>query len=149
MGQEYQSMNMLELVCHHHFLFSGSAVMVESPTYYHALNPVLKSLKRFNMKGFLLQGEVVHTIPSTTLPEYLLSENRSLDASVISTPYLSYLSRWHYLSEHTENRMGVEKFLELFKSNSIKTPLEESQCASLAHALENKLAIIQGTKQYI
>ena len=117
--------------------------MVESPTYYHARNPVLQSLKRFDMENFPLQDEVVYSLPSPTeeLPEYL-SENRSLDATIISTRSW-YRSR--YLgSLYRARPMDVKEFLETIKSNSMKTRLEESQCAALIHALENKLAIIQG-----
>ena len=131
--------------------------MVESPTYYHALSPVLKSLQRFDMENFPLQDEVIHTLPSETPPKYL-SENRTLDASIISTLDTSrphsggwhsnrwYFDRWHPDRRYSEGQMEVKTFLERFKSNSIKTPLEASQCAALAHALENKLAIIQGTR---
>ena len=118
--------------------------MVESPTYYHALDPVLKSLKRFDMENFPLQDEVIYTLPSPTqeLPKYL-SEDRTLDPSVIST--LATCPRYPGIS-YPDKGMEVREFLESFKSNSMKTPLEESQCAALAHALENKLAIIQGKK---
>ena len=121
--------------------FSGSAVMVESPTYYHALDPVLQSLKRFNMENFPLQDDIIHALPSPTqeLPEYL-SEAQSLDASIVS--------RLHHLrypgNYYSKNQMNVKDFLETLKSNSMKTPLEASQCEALTHALENKLAIIQG-----
>ena len=52
-------------------LFStGLGVMVESPTYYHSLSPVLRSLKEFDMESFPLQEEVVYARP-TELPGYL------------------------------------------------------------------------------
>jgi hypothetical protein len=125
--------------------------MVESPTYYHALDPVLKSLKRFDMENFPLQDKVIYTLPSPTqeLPKYL-SEDRTLDPSVISTlaTYRRYRPRYPGIS-HPDKGMEVREFLESFKSNSMKTPLEESQCAALAHALENKLAIIQGKEQWM
>ena len=44
--------------------------MVESPTYYHSLSPVLRSLKEFDMESFPLQEEVVYARP-TELPGYL------------------------------------------------------------------------------
>lgn len=44
--------------------------MVESPTYYHSLSPVLRSLKEFDMENFPLQEEVVYAKP-TELPDYL------------------------------------------------------------------------------
>ncbi len=97
------------------------------------------------MENFPLQDEVVYSLPSPTeeLPEYL-SENRSLDASIIST--LNWYGPRYLGSLYRERPMEVKEFLETFKSNSMKTPLEASQCAALTHALENKLAIIQGKK---
>ena len=115
--------------------------MVESPTYYHAFNPVLKSLKRFDMENFQLKDEVIHALPSTQdLPDYL-REVESLDASVVST-----LNSYHrsFLGYFREKRMGVKEFLETLKCNGMKTPLEASQRDALIHAFENKLAIIQG-----
>ena len=121
-------------------LFLGSAVMVESPTYYHALNPVLQSLKRFNMEIFPLKDKIIYALPSPVqeLPKYL-REAKSLDASIVST-LKSYPPDYFYSGE----RVNVKEFLEILKSNSMKTPLEASQCEALIHALENKLAIIQG-----
>ena len=45
--------------------------MVESPTYYHSLSPVLRSLKEFDLEDFPLQREVIYTNPSLELPDYL------------------------------------------------------------------------------
>ena len=103
--------------------------MVESPTYYHAFNPVLRSLKAFNMENFPLQDEVVYALPSPSqeMPRYL-SEDRSLD--IFPTTSIA-------------KRMEVRQFLETLKCDS-NTALEESQCEALVHALKNKLAIIQG-----
>ena len=114
--------------------------MVESPTYFHALNPVLQSLKRFNMEFFPLKDEVIYALPSPAqeLPKYL-REAKSLDATIVST-----LNSYRPDYFHPEKRVKVKEFLETLKSNSMKTPLEESQCEALIHALENKLAIIQG-----
>ena len=118
--------------------------MVESPTYYHALNPVLQSLKRFGMENFPLQDEIIYALPSPgqELPKYL-SEAQSLDASIVSR-LNSYRPDYYELPGYSKNQMNVKEFLETLKSNSMKTPLEASQCEALTHALENKLAIIQG-----
>ena len=45
--------------------------MVESPTYYHSLSPVLGSLKEFDMENFPLQAEVIYAKPAQELPGYL------------------------------------------------------------------------------
>ena len=45
--------------------------MVESPTYYHSLSPVLRSLKEFDMENFPLQAEIIYAKPSMKLPDYL------------------------------------------------------------------------------
>jgi hypothetical protein len=45
--------------------------MVESPTYYHSLSPVLQSLKEFDMEIFPLQEEVIYAKAARELPDYL------------------------------------------------------------------------------
>ena len=45
--------------------------MVESPTYYHSLSPVLRSLKELDMENFPLQAEVIYAKPAQELPGYL------------------------------------------------------------------------------
>ena len=45
--------------------------MVESPTYYHSLSPVLRSLKEFDMENFPLQAEVIYSKPAQEIPGYL------------------------------------------------------------------------------
>ena len=46
--------------------------------------------------------------------------------------------------ENLGKRMNVERFLEEIRNSTSKSLLEESQCEALVHALESKLAIIQG-----
>ena len=46
--------------------------------------------------------------------------------------------------ERLGKRMNVERFLEEIRNSTSKSFLEESQCEALVHALESKLAIIQG-----
>ena len=56
----------------HDFAVStGSALMVESPTYYHSLSPVLRSLKEFDMEDFPLQEEVIYARAAREIPDYL------------------------------------------------------------------------------
>ena len=45
--------------------------MVESPTYYHSLSPVLRSLKEFDMENFPLQAEVIYSKPAQEIAGYL------------------------------------------------------------------------------
>jgi hypothetical protein len=64
------------------FRFSkGSGVMVESPTYYHSLSPVLRRLKEFDMENFPLQAEVIYAKPAQEFPGYL--KDATFSASII------------------------------------------------------------------
>ena len=120
--------------------------MVESPTYYHSLSPVLRSLKEFDMENFPLQAEVIYGRSTEQLPDYL-QRAETLDTSSI---YKGSSSKPRFLfsmfSHHDicNGRMEFKKFLEIFNLHS-STSLEASQCAALKHALKNRLAIIQGT----
>ncbi|XP_046848921.1 NFX1-type zinc finger-containing protein 1-like [Xenia sp. Carnegie-2017] len=60
---------------------AGFAIMVESPTYYRSLSPILKSLKEFDMENFSLQKEIVYTKASKKLPQYL--REATFDTSVV------------------------------------------------------------------
>ena len=55
--------------------------MVESPTYYHSLSPILRSLREFDMDNFPLQKEIVYAKPSQELPAYL--KETTLDTSIV------------------------------------------------------------------
>lgn len=112
--------------------------MVESPTYYHAISPVLRSLKEFDMENFPFQQEIVKVKPlESPCPRYI-QEAETLDP----TPVLTLEEDNHSPSKSTK-RMRVSEFLEIFNEDC-KTPLEKSQCTALVHALQNRLAIIQG-----
>ncbi|XP_046847639.1 uncharacterized protein LOC124441242 [Xenia sp. Carnegie-2017] len=82
---------------------AGFAVMVESPTYYHSLSPILKSLKEFDMENFSLQKEIVYTKASKKLPEYL--REATLDTSVVfqETSNRDDDSEGIYSNESSEN----------------------------------------------
>ena len=106
--------------------------MAESPTYYHSVSPVLRSLKGFDMVNFPLQQEVIFAKSSSESPRYL-EEAETLDpTSVIQNAK----------NETSDERMEVKKFLEVFKD--CQTFLEESQSDALVHVLQRRLAIIQG-----
>ncbi|EDO34739.1 predicted protein, partial [Nematostella vectensis] len=105
-------------------------VMVESPTYFHALRPVLNSLQKFEMEDFPLKNEIVHANSSTNLPAYLDSaqtiNTKAIEANVTDA--------WD---------VDVDEFLLLLPRN-FNTLLESSQSEALVHALSNRLAIVQG-----
>ena len=45
--------------------------MVESPTYFHSLSPILRSLKEFDVEDFALQPEIIYARHSREMPSYL------------------------------------------------------------------------------
>ena len=119
--------------------------MVESPTYYHSLSPVLRSLKEFDMENFPLQQEVIYARNSSQLPDYL-QKAATVDTSTIYQEKTSQNSSWFSLispNDISNGTMGFSRFLEIFNVNS-STLLEPSQCQALKQALMNRLAIIQG-----
>ncbi|XP_046848078.1 NFX1-type zinc finger-containing protein 1-like [Xenia sp. Carnegie-2017] len=79
------------------------AVMVESPTYYHSLSPILKCLEEFDKENFSLQKKIVYTKASKKLPEYL--REATLDTSVVyrETSNLDDDSEKMYSNESSEN----------------------------------------------
>ena len=114
--------------------------MAESPTYYHAISPILRRLKEFDMENFPLQQEIVFAKPSLEFrfPRYL-KEAETLDPTPVIIPEDDNRSSKERIAE---KRMEVQKFLEIFKD--CQTSLEESQRNALVHAMQNRLAIIQG-----
>ena len=60
--------------------------MVESPTYYHSLSPVLRSLKEFDMENVPLQKEIIYAETALELPKYLAEA--TFDTSAIFSPML-------------------------------------------------------------
>ncbi|XP_046848885.1 NFX1-type zinc finger-containing protein 1-like [Xenia sp. Carnegie-2017] len=82
---------------------AGLAIMVESPTYYRSLSPILKSLKEFDMESFPLQKEIVYTKASKKLPQYL--RKATFDTSVVfrETSNLDDDSEGFYSNESSEN----------------------------------------------
>lgn len=55
--------------------------MVESPTYYFSLSPILKSLKDYDMENFPLKEEIVQSEADNKLPEYL--STATMDISIL------------------------------------------------------------------
>lgn len=116
--------------------------MVESPTYYHSLSPILRSLKDFDMENFPLRKEIVNATSSSELPEYL-QQAESLDVSPIYKQKHSQSLYFYTPNDITNGRMDFERFLNVFDKYS-STTLEGSQCSALRLALTKRLAIIQG-----
>jgi hypothetical protein len=119
--------------------------MVESPTYYHSLSPVLRSLKEFDIENFPLQREVIYARHVSQLPSYL-QQAETVDTSPIykegpSTSW--YRHSWMSPNDISNGTMEFQRFLEVFNVHS-STSLETSQCVALKEALVNRLAIIQG-----
>ena len=61
--------------------------MVESPTYYHSLSPVLQSLKEFDMENFPLKEEIIYARPAIGLPGYL--KKATFETSIVCPPAVS------------------------------------------------------------
>lgn len=117
--------------------------MVESPTYYHSLSPVLRSLKEFDMENFPLKDEVVHSRSTSDLPEYLKQANTVNTRSIYQLKSTRFMD-WEFRDDIANGEMNFQRFLDVFDVHS-NTSLEKSQCVALKQALMNRLAIIQGT----
>lgn len=116
--------------------------MVESPTYYQSTSPVLRRLKEFEMENFQLQKEIVYTKPmESPCPRYIQKAD-TLDPTPVWTPVEDDK---HNPSKST-TRMKVSEFLENFDEDCTAL-LDKSQCIALVHALQNRVAIIQGIFQ--
>ena len=117
--------------------------MVESPTYYHSLSPVLRSLKDFDMENFPLQAEVIHARSARKLPDYLEQAQTVNTRPIYKSDPRDRLRDWESGNDISKGEMRFQRFLEVFTRHS-STSLEASQCEALKHALTNRLAIIQG-----
>ena len=118
--------------------------MVESPTYYHSLSPILRSLKEFDMENFPLKAEIVHG-RSPAQPDYI-QQAETVNTSPIYQADSSKKRFWNLFvspNDISDGEMDFQRFLEVFNVHS-STSLEASQCEALKQALVNRLAIIQG-----
>ena len=101
----------------------GQAVMVESPTYFNALHPVLTALQEIDIDNFSLNQAIVNV--------------------QVSAPYQNILKPLY--NEHRvllpldPVRATEEQHLTV-----IKKGLDDSQAEAFNHCLDQKLAIIQG-----
>ena len=107
---------------------SGHTIMVESPTYYRAYQPVLKSLQHLKLDELPFSYELVNGMEYGH-PHYLeLYPHASVDASIIYS------------------NAGQMNILQLAENDdrSYDTTLDISQESALKQALINRVAIIQG-----
>ena len=118
--------------------------MVESPTYYHSLSPVLRSLKEFDMENFPLQQEVIYARSTPDSPDYLKQAKTVNTRPIYKSDPKSRLRDWQSGNDISKGEMDFQRFLEVFNIYS-STSLEASQCGALKQALMSRLAIIQGT----
>ena len=122
--------------------------MVESPTYYHSLSPVLRSLKEFDIENFPLQREVIYARSTSNLPDYLKQAKTVNTRPIYKSDPRCRLRDWHSGNDISKGEMDFQRFLEVFNTHS-STSLEASQCQALKHAFTNRLAILQGTDTII
>ena len=97
------------------YSFSGCIWMVESPTYFNSLKPVLEAFQNFSMESFALKSELVYGKKAK----------------------IETLRRPAYLNQDVVKAINKH-------SPYVTAGLEKSQHAAFIHALTNKLAIIQG-----
>ena len=95
--------------------FSGFIWMVESPTYFNSLKPVLEAFQNFSMESFALKSELVYGKKAK----------------------IETLRRPAYLNQDVVKAINKH-------SPYVTAGLEKSQHAAFIHALTNKVAIIQG-----
>ena len=129
------------------FLNKGAGVMVESPTYYHSLSPVLRSLKEFDMENFPLQAEIIYADKTSRQPNYLQQAD-TVDTSPIykKNPSKERIEdSCMFPDDISDGTIEFARFFEVFNAHS-STSLEASQFEALKQALTNRLAIIQGEK---
>ena len=109
--------------------FAGaSSVMVESPTYYRAYQPVLRALQNTDTEQLAFKEELINCQQGTG-PEYITAETE-LGASIIYTePSLRKLNAMCYSVDELSS--GV-------------TTLDASQEAAIKECLRKRVAIIQG-----
>ena len=124
--------------------------MVESPTYYHSLSPVLRSLKEFDVENFPLQAEIVYANKTSQPPNYLQQADTVNTGPIYKEDTSKEIFEDSCMStdDVCDGTVEFARFLEVFNPHS-STCLEASQSEALIHALTNRLAIIQGKKTKI
>lgn len=110
-------------------------VMVESPTYYRAYQPVLTALQATEPQTIPFKDELVFAKWPNEAPEYLSSPTTTLDWSCI------FKSKGGY--QCTEIREGMD-VLDSFGKKGYTTTLDRSQLKAVELAITSRMALIQG-----
>ena len=104
---------------------SGSILMVESPTYYRAYQPVLRALQTMDLEGMPFQEELVSVEGSLMAPEYI-KESSTIKGNIIH-----------------KSLPPESNFISFLKHNS-DTTLDDSQLKAIKLALCQRVGVIQG-----
>lgn len=109
--------------------FAGpSSVMVESPSYYRAYEPVLRALQNTDTEQIAFKDELV-SCQQGTHPTYIMADTE-FDAGIIQVQTMS---------------QKLNALCYSFEESSLAlTSLDVSQEAAIKECLRNRLAIIQG-----
>lgn len=110
-------------------------VMVESPTYYRAYQPVLIALQATEPQTIPFKDELVFAKWPNEAPEYLSSPTTTLDWSCI------FRSKGGF--KCTEIREGMD-VLASFGKKGYATTLDGSQLKAVELAITSRMALIQG-----
>ncbi len=108
---------------------SGSVLMVESPTYYRAYQPVLKALQTMDLESLPFQEELVNATDPSLLPDYV-KDTTTVDGSIV------------YKSLPKE--CPVDTFLSHQSTSASDTTLDDSQQKAVKLALSARVGVIQG-----
>ena len=110
-------------------------VMVESPTYYRAYQPVLTALQATEPQTIPFKDELVFAKWPNEAPEYLSSPTTTLDWSCIFKLKGGY--------QCTEIREGMD-VLDSFGKKGYTTTLDRGQLKAVELAITSRMALIQG-----
>ncbi len=108
---------------------NGSILMVESPTYYRAHQPVLKALQKIQPEDLPFEEEFVSVDGKSHLPKYIGSYSY-IDGSIIYKSLPTYCP--------------MSTFLKHKATSKDDTPLDSSQEKAIKRALKQRVALIQG-----
>ena len=106
---------------------SGSILMVESPTYYRAYQPVLRALQTMDLEGLPFCEELVCGQNPQEPPSYI-GDSATIDA--------------HIVYNNLPNAFPIISFLE--HEGQGDTTLDDSQMKAIKLALCRRVAVVQG-----
>lgn len=118
------------------YLCDSRTVVIESPTYYKAYQPVLKSLQSTDAKELPFQEELVFG-RSGSSPEFLQEDVR-FDASIVYP-----LTALAVMDTETIDLHTFLNYRAMYGS-SLKSLLDPSQEIAVKMCLKNRIAIVQG-----